>query len=126
MPSPGGRVLRSVSGGAFAHNTKGRSIDTRTPAAPRNRRRAALPTRYAAQTASRSETPLRGSGDNRVDARVCGRRPRSWRVPERVAKRVGRADGWNDERDMSVGPSVVDDDLRVAGVAIPLKRHGEA
>src|SRR3954454_575209 len=56
---------------------------------------------------------------------LCGRGG-SWRVPERVAKRVGRADGWNDERDVSVGPHVVDDDLGVPGVAIPLERHREA
>src|SRR4051794_1957503 len=55
---------------------------------------------------------------------LCGRG--SWPVPERVAKRVGRADGWNDERDLSVGPHVVDDDLGVPGVAIPLERHREA
>src|SRR3954465_9690959 len=56
---------------------------------------------------------------------LCGRGG-SWRVPERVAKRVGRADGWNDERDPSVGPHVLDDDLGVPGVAIPPKRHREA
>lgn len=43
---------------------------------------------------------------------VCGRRAGSWRVPERVAKRVGRVDGRND-------------DLGVPGVAIPLERHRE-
>src|SRR4051794_4855579 len=57
--------------------------------------------------------------------RSSGRRARSWRVPERVTKRVGRVGGRNPERDQSVGAYVVDDDLGLPGVAIPLERHGE-
>src|SRR4051812_11993641 len=57
--------------------------------------------------------------------RPAARRARSWRVPERVTKRVGRVGGRNPERDQSVGAYVVEDDLGLPGVAIPLERHGE-
>src|SRR3954465_700217 len=57
--------------------------------------------------------------------RVCGRRARSWRVPERVTKRVGRVGGRNPERDQSVGADVVEDDLGLPGIPTPLERHGE-
>src|SRR3954470_1930175 len=80
--------------------------------------------RRRGRTPSAGAKGLYSSGSAVDGARHAGR-SYSWRVPERVAKRVGRADGWNAERDQPVGPGVVDDDPGLPAVAIPLEPHHE-
>jgi len=40
-----------------------------------------------------------------------------------MAERVGGVGAGNPEHDLFCGSDVVDDDLRVPGVAVPLERH---
>src|SRR3954453_868597 len=80
--------------------------------------------RRRARTPSAAAKRLCFGGSAADGARHAGR-SYSRRVPERVTKRVGRADRWNAERDQEIGPAVWDDDLGLSAVAIPLEPHRE-
>src|SRR3954469_24024343 len=119
----------------------------RAPTEAPTRKSAVMPSSYSASSiptcnAPRLAPPERTNAVRGPEAPVVGRlrgrssaaivialprsrRPRSWRVPERVAKRVGRVDRRNAEGNQSVGPGVSDDDLGLPGGAIPLEPHRE-
>ena len=49
----------------------------------------------------------------------------SWRVPERMAERVGGVDAGDAEHGLACGADVADDDLGLPSVAVPFERDRE-